>query len=97
MTPALEEEGPVASTSSRSFQRKAQRTSEEAESSQEPSREGKSQSQSAQTLPTGVQDPQIGAFSHGQCLQYGQNSHGIHIQSAGKDEKDLSMQIVQEI
>ncbi|MBW0574036.1 hypothetical protein O181_113751 [Austropuccinia psidii MF-1] len=36
MTPALKEEGPVASTSSRNVQRQAQRTSEEAERSQEP-------------------------------------------------------------
>ncbi|MBW0523582.1 hypothetical protein O181_063297 [Austropuccinia psidii MF-1] len=84
-------------TSSISVQRQAQRTSEEAERSQEPSRKGQRQSQLAQTLPTGVQDPQIGAFSHGQCLQYGQNSHGIHSQREGKDEKDLSTQIIQEI
>ncbi|MBW0460525.1 hypothetical protein O181_000240 [Austropuccinia psidii MF-1] len=50
-------------TSSRSVQRQAQRTSEEAERSQEPSSKGKRQSQLAQTLATGVQDPQIGAFS----------------------------------
>ncbi|MBW0589963.1 hypothetical protein O181_129678 [Austropuccinia psidii MF-1] len=92
MTPALDE-GPVASTSSRSIQSKAQRTSEEEERSQEPSR----QSQLAQTLPTRVQDPQIGAFSSGKCLQYGQNSYGIHSQRAGKDEQDFSMQIIDEI
>ncbi|MBW0589286.1 hypothetical protein O181_129001 [Austropuccinia psidii MF-1] len=54
MTPDLETEGPVASTSSRCVQGKAQRTSEEAEMSQEPSRQGQSQSQLAQTLPTRV-------------------------------------------
>ncbi|MBW0585973.1 hypothetical protein O181_125688, partial [Austropuccinia psidii MF-1] len=80
-------------TSSRSVQRQAQRTSEEAERSQEPSRQGQRQSQLAQTLPTGVQDPQIGAFSCGQCVQHGQNSNGIHSQGAGKDEQDLSTQI----
>ncbi|MBW0553212.1 hypothetical protein O181_092927 [Austropuccinia psidii MF-1] len=47
----------------------------------------------AQTLPTRVQDPQIGAFSRGQCVQHGQNSHGIHSQGAGKDEQDFSTQI----
>ncbi|MBW0582375.1 hypothetical protein O181_122090, partial [Austropuccinia psidii MF-1] len=52
-------------TSSKSVQRQAQRTSEEAERSQEPSRQGQRQSQLAQTLPTGVQDPQIGAFGCG--------------------------------
>ncbi|MBW0567428.1 hypothetical protein O181_107143 [Austropuccinia psidii MF-1] len=97
MTPYLEKEGPVASSSSRSVQRQAQRTSEEAERSQEPSRKGQRQIQLAQTLPTGVQDPQIGAFSHGQGLQYGKNSHGIHSQRAGKDKQDLSTQIIQEI
>ncbi|MBW0548244.1 hypothetical protein O181_087959 [Austropuccinia psidii MF-1] len=50
-------------TSSRSVQRQAQRTTEEAERSKAPLRRGKRQSQLAQTLPTGVQDPQIGAFS----------------------------------
>ncbi|MBW0569575.1 hypothetical protein O181_109290 [Austropuccinia psidii MF-1] len=80
-------------TSARSVQRQAQRTSKEAERSQEPSRQGQRQSQLAQTLPTRVQDPQIGAFSCGQCLQHGQNSHGIHSQGAGKDEQDFSMQI----
>ncbi|MBW0562029.1 hypothetical protein O181_101744 [Austropuccinia psidii MF-1] len=84
-------------TSSRSVPRRAQRTSEEVERSQEASRKGKRQSQLAQTLPTGVHDPQTGAFSHGQCPQYGQKSHGICRKRAGKDEKDLSMQIIQEI
>ncbi|MBW0573563.1 hypothetical protein O181_113278 [Austropuccinia psidii MF-1] len=90
MTPALETEGPVVSTSSRSVQRQAQR-------SQEPSRKGKRKSQLAQTLPTRVQDPQIGAFSHGQCLQYGQDSYGIHSQGEGKDEQNLFTEIIQEI
>ncbi|MBW0586207.1 hypothetical protein O181_125922 [Austropuccinia psidii MF-1] len=72
MTPALETEGPVVSTSSRSVQRQAQRTSEETERSQEPSRQGQRQRQLAQTLPTRVQDSQIGAFSHGKGVQYGQ-------------------------
>ncbi|MBW0590396.1 hypothetical protein O181_130111 [Austropuccinia psidii MF-1] len=84
MTPALEE-GPVASTSSRSIQRESQRTSEEEERSQESSGKGQRQRKLAQTLPTRVQDPQIGAFSCGQCLQYGQDPYGIHSQRAGKD------------
>ncbi|MBW0523291.1 hypothetical protein O181_063006 [Austropuccinia psidii MF-1] len=94
--PALEE-GPVASTSSRSIQREAQRTSEEEKRSQDPSGLGQRQSQSAQTLLTRVKDPQIGAFSRGQCLQYGRDSYGIHSQRAGKDEQDLSMQVKDEI
>ncbi|MBW0501565.1 hypothetical protein O181_041280 [Austropuccinia psidii MF-1] len=44
---------------SRSVQRQAQKTSEEAERSQEPSIKGQRQSQLAQTSPRGVQDPQI--------------------------------------
>ncbi|MBW0519870.1 hypothetical protein O181_059585 [Austropuccinia psidii MF-1] len=97
MTPALEKEGPVASTSSRNVQGQAQRTSEEAERSQEPSREGKRKSQFALTLPTRVQDLQIGTNSSGKCFQYGQNSYGVHSQRAGKDEQDFSMQIIDEI
>ncbi|MBW0548050.1 hypothetical protein O181_087765 [Austropuccinia psidii MF-1] len=97
MTPALETEVPVVSTSSRNVQGQAQRTSEEAERSQEPSRQGKRKRQLAQTLPTRVQDPQIGAFSHGQFVQYGQDLDGIHNQRAGKDEQDLSTEIIQEI
>ncbi|MBW0525692.1 hypothetical protein O181_065407 [Austropuccinia psidii MF-1] len=91
MTPALETEGPVASTSSRSVQIQAKRISEEAERSQEPSRK------LAQTLPTRLQDSQIGALSCRQCLQYGQDFYGIHIQGAGKDEPNLSTGIIQEI
>ncbi|MBW0474710.1 hypothetical protein O181_014425 [Austropuccinia psidii MF-1] len=84
-------------TSSRSVQRQAHRTSEEAERSKKHSRHGKMQSQLAQTLPTRVQDLQIGAFNHGQCIKYGQNSYGIHTQGVGKDEHDFSMRIMDEI
>ncbi|MBW0568366.1 hypothetical protein O181_108081 [Austropuccinia psidii MF-1] len=80
-------------TSSRSVQGQAQGTSEEKEGSQKPLRKGQRQSKLAQTLPTRVQDPQIRAFSSGQCIQHGQNSHGIHSQGAGEDEQDLPMQI----
>ncbi|MBW0548788.1 hypothetical protein O181_088503 [Austropuccinia psidii MF-1] len=80
MTAALETEAPVASTSSRSVQGQAQRTSEEAERSQVPSKKGKRQRQLAQTLPTRVQDPQIGVFSCEQCIQHGQDFDGIHSQ-----------------
>ncbi|MBW0501296.1 hypothetical protein O181_041011 [Austropuccinia psidii MF-1] len=97
MTPDLEKEGPVSSTSSRSVQRQAQRTSEETERSQEPSRKGKRKIQLAQTLPKGVQDPPIGAFRSGQCLQYAQDSYGIHSQGELEYEQDFSTQIKQEI
>ncbi|MBW0552255.1 hypothetical protein O181_091970 [Austropuccinia psidii MF-1] len=97
MTPDLEKEGPVASTRSRSVQRQAQRTSEEADRSQDTSRKGKRKSHLAQTLPTGVQDPQIGTFSNGQCLQFSQDSYLIHSQGSGKDEPEFFTQIIQEI
>ncbi|MBW0523830.1 hypothetical protein O181_063545 [Austropuccinia psidii MF-1] len=84
-------------TSSRNPLREVQRTSEEEERSQEPSGKGKKKTKLAQTLATRVQDPQIGAFSHGQCLQYYQDSYGIHSKRGGKDEQDLSMKIIQEI
>ncbi|MBW0507619.1 hypothetical protein O181_047334 [Austropuccinia psidii MF-1] len=96
LTPDIEE-GPVASTSSRSIQRESQRTSEEKERSQEPSAQGQRQSQLAQTLPTRVLDPQSRAFSCGKCLQYGWDSYGIHCQRAGKDEQDFSTQIIDEM
>ncbi|MBW0556721.1 hypothetical protein O181_096436 [Austropuccinia psidii MF-1] len=83
--------------SSRNVQRQAQSTSEEAERSQEPSSQGKRQSQLAQTLPTRVQDPQIRAISHGKCFQYGQDFNGLHSQRAGKDEQDLFTEIIREI
>ncbi|MBW0528672.1 hypothetical protein O181_068387 [Austropuccinia psidii MF-1] len=51
----------------------------------------------AQTLPTRVRDPEIGAFSHGRCLQYGQDSYGINSQRKGKDEQDFSTQVIDEI
>ncbi|MBW0461533.1 hypothetical protein O181_001248 [Austropuccinia psidii MF-1] len=84
-------------TSSRSVQGQAQKTSEETERSQEPSGQRQRQRKLAQTSPTRVQDPQIGTFSCGQCLQYGQNSYGIQSQGEGKDEQDFSMRIIQEI
>ncbi|MBW0555022.1 hypothetical protein O181_094737 [Austropuccinia psidii MF-1] len=65
MTPDLEKDSPVASTSSGSVRRQAQRNSEETDSSQELSRKGQMQSQLTQTLPKRVQDPQIGAFRSG--------------------------------
>ncbi|MBW0525110.1 hypothetical protein O181_064825 [Austropuccinia psidii MF-1] len=80
MTPALETEGPVGSTSSK------------------PAPEvSKDKPKVPQTLPTRVQDSQIGAFSHGQCVQYGQDSYGIYSQGAGKDEQNISTQIIDEI
>ncbi|MBW0582623.1 hypothetical protein O181_122338 [Austropuccinia psidii MF-1] len=84
-------------TGSRSIQREPQRTLEEEARSQEPSGKGQRQRKLAQTLPTRVHDPQIGAFSIGQCLQYGQDSHGIHSQRAGKVEQDFSTQMIDEI
>ncbi|MBW0591711.1 hypothetical protein O181_131426 [Austropuccinia psidii MF-1] len=82
MTPALEKEGPVASTSSKP----APEVSKDKPKGPKKKQKGKRQSQLPQTLPTRVQDSQIRAFSRGQCLQYGQNSYGIQSQRAGKDE-----------
>ncbi|MBW0547471.1 hypothetical protein O181_087186 [Austropuccinia psidii MF-1] len=97
MTPALEKEGLVALESSRGVQRQAQRTSEKVERSQKQSSQGKMKSQLSQTLPTRVQDSQARAFSHGQCVQYGHKSYGVHRKRAVKDEKNLSTQIIDEI
>ncbi|MBW0514807.1 hypothetical protein O181_054522 [Austropuccinia psidii MF-1] len=84
-------------TSSRSVQGQPQRTSEEEERSQEPSKQGQSISQLPQTLPKRVQDPQIGAFSRGQCIQNGQDFDGIHSQRAGKNEQNFSKEIIDQI
>ncbi|MBW0591806.1 hypothetical protein O181_131521 [Austropuccinia psidii MF-1] len=85
-------------TSSRSVQGQAQRTSKEkAERSQEPSRKGQRKSQLSQTLPTRVEDSQIGAFSSGECLQNGQKSYEIQSEREGKDERDFYTQIIDEI
>ncbi|MBW0487050.1 hypothetical protein O181_026765 [Austropuccinia psidii MF-1] len=94
MTPALEKEGQVVSTSSRSVQGQSQKTSEESERSQKPSGKRKRRSKLSPNLPTRVQDLKIGTFSHGQCLQYGENSHGIHSQRSGKDELEFSMKTI---
>ncbi|MBW0588746.1 hypothetical protein O181_128461, partial [Austropuccinia psidii MF-1] len=77
-------------TRSRSVQGQAQSIPEEAERSQETSKQGQMQSQLAQTLPIRVQDPQIGALSCGQCIEHGQDFDAIHSQRAGKDEQNFS-------
>ncbi|MBW0554651.1 hypothetical protein O181_094366 [Austropuccinia psidii MF-1] len=84
-------------TRSRNPKGKEQGTSEERESSQKQSRKGERKSPLAQTLPTGVQDYKIGAFIHGQCVQYGQNSYGSHILEKKEDEQELSTQIMDEM
>ncbi|MBW0467886.1 hypothetical protein O181_007601 [Austropuccinia psidii MF-1] len=96
MTPALKKAGPVASTSSINVQRQAEGASKEEERSQESSRQGQRQSKLAQTLPTREQELQTGTTSSGKCFQYCQNSYGIHIQRAGKDEQKFSIQIIDE-
>ncbi|MBW0579861.1 hypothetical protein O181_119576 [Austropuccinia psidii MF-1] len=80
-----------------SVQGKAQTASKEAERSQEPLKQGQTQSRLAQTLPARVQDPQIGAFSRGQCIQHLQDFYGIHSQRAGKDEHNFSKEIIDQI
>ncbi|MBW0549842.1 hypothetical protein O181_089557 [Austropuccinia psidii MF-1] len=59
MTPALDKEDPVESTSSRSVEEQAQKTSEETERLQEPSGTRKRKSQLAKTLLTRIQDPKL--------------------------------------
>ncbi|MBW0520666.1 hypothetical protein O181_060381, partial [Austropuccinia psidii MF-1] len=101
MTPALETEGPVVSNSSKTAPEvskdKPKGPQKKQKKYQEQSRQGQRQRKLAQTLPTRVQDSPIGAFSHGQCLQYVPDSYGIHRQRAGKDEQDFSTQIIDEI
>ncbi|MBW0528433.1 hypothetical protein O181_068148 [Austropuccinia psidii MF-1] len=95
MTPALEKEGAVVSTSSKP----ASEVSKEKPKGPQKKQRGprKRQIQLAQTLPTRVKDPQIEPFSHGKCIQYGQNSYEIHSKGAGKDQQDLSMKLIDEI
>ncbi|MBW0512108.1 hypothetical protein O181_051823 [Austropuccinia psidii MF-1] len=63
MTPALETEGPSGiyqlQTSSRSVHRQAQRTSEEAERSQEPSRQGPNKANWHRPYPQGYRIPKL--------------------------------------
>ncbi|MBW0569671.1 hypothetical protein O181_109386 [Austropuccinia psidii MF-1] len=106
MTPALETEGPVASTSSKPAPEVSKDKPKGPQKKQKgpKNHQGKGKAKAnwhrpypqgyripklAQTLPTRVLDPQIGAFSCGQCLQYGQDSYGIHSQREGKDEQDF--------
>ncbi|MBW0547501.1 hypothetical protein O181_087216 [Austropuccinia psidii MF-1] len=83
-------------TSSGSVQGQAQETSEEAAVPRTIMEREKAKKM-AQISPTRVQDPQIGAFSRGQCIQRGQNLDGIHSQGAGKDEHNFSTQIIKQI
>ncbi|MBW0472344.1 hypothetical protein O181_012059 [Austropuccinia psidii MF-1] len=55
-------------TSSRNVQRQVQRTTEKEERYQESSGKVQTKSQLEKTLPTRVQDPQIGTFRCGQCF-----------------------------
>ncbi|MBW0593093.1 hypothetical protein O181_132808 [Austropuccinia psidii MF-1] len=79
------------------LQKSSRNVKRQAKRSLEPSGQWKRQIQLAQILPTRLQDPQIGTFSSGKCCQYGPNSYGNHIQRAGKDEQDFSMQRIDEI
>ncbi|MBW0553006.1 hypothetical protein O181_092721 [Austropuccinia psidii MF-1] len=80
-------------TSSRSIQRQAQMTLER---SRKVERTIKARA-NAKAIGTDLTHRGTGSpnwtFSHGQCVQYGQNSNGIHRQGAGKDEEDFSTQI----
>ncbi|MBW0581252.1 hypothetical protein O181_120967, partial [Austropuccinia psidii MF-1] len=88
-------------TGSRSVQRQAQRIPEEAERPQEPSGQEKRKIQLAQTLPTRVQDSQIGAFSHGQILKdhvleitRNTNQFATHLAKSDNERQKLKDEIV---
>ncbi|MBW0462686.1 hypothetical protein O181_002401 [Austropuccinia psidii MF-1] len=102
MTPALETEAAVASTSSKpalevsKYKPKGPQKKQRGPKNHQSKGKGKAHWHRPY-LPTRVQDPQIGAYSSRQCLQYGQNSDGIHIKRAVKDELAFSTQIIDEI
>ncbi|MBW0567062.1 hypothetical protein O181_106777 [Austropuccinia psidii MF-1] len=96
MTPDLEKQGLLASTSCRTPQRQAQGTTEQAERYQKQQKQRKGKSQLAETLPKRVQDSQIGAFSCGQCVKYGQDTYVVHSQVTGNDEQQFSTKIIDE-
>ncbi|MBW0518433.1 hypothetical protein O181_058148 [Austropuccinia psidii MF-1] len=55
--------------------------------------EGKGKAQVEQALPTELQNSQEREDSHGQCVQYGNNSYLIQKQGGGKNEPILSKEI----
>ncbi|MBW0563258.1 hypothetical protein O181_102973 [Austropuccinia psidii MF-1] len=93
MTPDLKKEGPVVSKSSQ----QALEQSKDKHKGPQKKQRGPRKGQLAHNLPTRVQDSQVRALRHGKCVQYGQNSYGVHSQGTGKDEKDLFKQIIYEI
>ncbi|MBW0479074.1 hypothetical protein O181_018789 [Austropuccinia psidii MF-1] len=74
MTPALEKEGPVASNNSKP---NPEVSEDKPNGPYKKHRAPKNNKGIAnlQTLPTRVKDPQVGAFSCGQCIQYFQNPY----------------------
>ncbi|MBW0467396.1 hypothetical protein O181_007111 [Austropuccinia psidii MF-1] len=94
MTPTLEKESPVASTS---FKPAPEVSKDKPKIPQKKQRrtmsnkgKGKGKANWHRPYPQGYRIP-IGAFSHGQ------SSYGIPSQGAGKDEQDSSMKIIDEI
>ncbi|MBW0591846.1 hypothetical protein O181_131561 [Austropuccinia psidii MF-1] len=94
MTPALEKEDPVASAAPSQLYKCPKTSPKNLRRRREVLGTIKEREK---TLPTRVKVSQIGTFSHGQCVQYGQNFYGIHSQGAGKDKQDFSIQIMDEI
>ncbi|MBW0516370.1 hypothetical protein O181_056085 [Austropuccinia psidii MF-1] len=94
MTPALEKAGPVPSNSSKPAPEvskdKPKGPQKKKKGPKNHQGKGKGKESWHRPYPQGYRTPPIGAFSRGQCLQYGQTFHGIHSQRAGKDEKYLS-------
>ncbi|MBW0548703.1 hypothetical protein O181_088418 [Austropuccinia psidii MF-1] len=96
MNPSLEKEGPVASTSSKLAPEVSKDKPKGPQKKQKGIKnnqgKGKGKANWHRPYPPGYR-----SLCHEECIQYGQNSYGIHIQGAGKDEQDLSMQIIDEI
>ncbi|MBW0492325.1 hypothetical protein O181_032040 [Austropuccinia psidii MF-1] len=100
MTPDWEKEQPVASTSSK---KAAELPKDKPKRPQKKQRgpkcnQGKGKGKKmAQTLPKRVQNSHMREFSHGQCVQNGQDLYGVDNQRKTKDEQDLSIKKMDEI
>ncbi|MBW0499408.1 hypothetical protein O181_039123 [Austropuccinia psidii MF-1] len=90
MTLALETEGPVVSTSSKPDPGVSEDKPEGAQKKPKGPNNHQGKRNWHRPYPKGYA-PQIGAFSHGQCLQYFPDSYGIHSQGEGKDKQNISM------
>ncbi|MBW0580957.1 hypothetical protein O181_120672 [Austropuccinia psidii MF-1] len=84
-------EAPQASTSKNWPQ---QTSANQAQANPKDQPEGKAKGKGkGKALPTELQDSQEREDSHGQCVQYGKNSHGIQKQGRGKIETIFSKEV----